>query len=193
MRPVIKRRREAGDHRSSTPRTETHTSLSVLSRGRRNPRVVVLPSFASLDYAVRFHGFRSGAPLEATRRHSRRFASGYSLCCALRAPLAGEFRSPRCVLPHAVCTCPCGVVCHGSASLHGTPPCFGRYEKGGRFPVPLRVLIPTLPVRPQRFRAWTIPTLSRPPSPGDRRSERSGCVRPRPVPQHLRVAWRGFR
>ena len=57
MRCVIKRRREAGDHRSSTPRTETHTSLSVLSRGRRNPRVVVLPSFASLDYAVRFHGF----------------------------------------------------------------------------------------------------------------------------------------
>lgn len=77
----------------------------------------------------------------------------------------------------------CGGVCHGSASLHGTPPCFGRYEKGGRFPVPLRVLIPTLPIRAQRFRACWNPTTSRPRSPASRRTAPTGCARPRPERQ----------
>lgn len=66
-------------------------------------------------------------------------------------------------------------------------------RKKGGVSASLRGVIPTLPIRTSRFRECWNPTLSRPPSPGDRRSERSGCVRPRPVPQHLRVAWRGFR
>lgn len=37
------------NHRSIPPRLGTHLTLSVLSRERRNPRVVVLPSFASLS------------------------------------------------------------------------------------------------------------------------------------------------
>lgn len=51
----------------------------VLGRTCRNVHVVSLPRLRFALYAVRFHGFRSGAPLGATRRHSRRFASGYSL------------------------------------------------------------------------------------------------------------------
>ena len=164
MRPVIKRRREAGDHRSSTPRTGTQPTLSVLRRGFGTPASSAFRASASLTYAVRYvrRPFLRSAYCYASSLPASH-ASGYSLSLHRSGLLWLAIPKPRQRPAHAARPYPCGVVCHGSASLHGTPPCFGRYEKGGRFPVPLRVLIPTLPVRPQRFRAWTIPTLSRPP------------------------------
>lgn len=76
-------------------------TLSVLRWARRSRRVLTLPRFRFALYAVRFHGSRSGAPLEATRRHSRRFASGYSLSLHRSAFVWLRFRSAHCVLPHA--------------------------------------------------------------------------------------------
>lgn len=144
MRPVIKRRRECSDHRSSTPRTGTHSALSVLSRGRRNPSVLGLPSFAPLDYAVRFHGFRSGAPLGATRRRFRRFVPGCSLCCALRPPLAGYSEtSPASGTrrPHLAC----GRVCTALLLLHtGDTPTCSDTKRGDGFPPPRRVKCQTV-------------------------------------------------
>lgn len=67
------------NHRSSTPRSGTQPTLSVLRRSVGTSTSSAFRVFASLTYAVRSHGFRSGAPLGAPRRHSRRFASGYSL------------------------------------------------------------------------------------------------------------------
>lgn len=136
---------------------------------------------------------RSVAPLGATLRHFRLHALPATRFSApLRAPLAGDSE-----VPTACCRTPsapnlCGSL-YGSAISPRHTPTSAEYEKREAFPPPFGGVIPTLPIRTSRFRACWNPTLSRPPSPGDRRSERSGCVRPRPVPQHLRVAWRGFR
>lgn len=67
----------------------------------RNPSVVGLPRLRVAPHAVRFHGY---AP--ALRLGLRAVALAVSLPAgrfapALRPPLAGEFRSLRCVLPHA--------------------------------------------------------------------------------------------
>lgn len=136
---------------------------------------------------------RSGAPLRATRRRSRRFASGWSLCSG--APSSFGWRIPKSPVRAAArqAHLTCAGVCTALFLLQRHTPTSSEYEKGEAFPPPFGVLIPTLPIQRPRFRACWNPTLSRPQSPGDRRSERSGCVRPRPVPQHLRVAWRGFR
>ena len=159
----------------------------------RNPSVLGLPSFAPLDYAVRFRRRRAFASLEATLRRSGgtlpavRFAT-LSALVGLAIPklhLRAAARRPR---------QDCGAVCHGSAFLHTTPPVFPQIRKKGGVAASLRgYQIPTLPTRPQRFRAWTIPTLSRPPSPASRRNGRTACVHPLPEPRHHRDGEPGFR
>lgn len=140
----------------------------------------------------RFRSLPPSAPLEATRPATVHTASGCSLPSAAPHSLGGRFRNVLFSPPHVGGSNSCKLA-YTALHLSTAHPRVFRYEKGGRFPVPLMGVFPTLPIRPQRFRASRNPTLSRPQSPGDRRSERSGCVRPRPVPQHLRVAWRGFR
>ena len=93
--------------------------------------------FASLTFAVRFRRRRSVAPLGATRRHSGDPLPAVSLCFVAPASFGRRFRNVLFSPPHVGGSNSCKLACHGSASPHGTPPCFGRYEKGGRFPVPL--------------------------------------------------------
>lgn len=120
--------------------------------------------FASLTFAVRFRRRRSVAPLGATRRHSGDPLPAVSLCFVAPASFGRRFRNVLFSPPHVGGSNSCKLACHGYCSFrHGTPPRLPNTKKGGRYPVPLRVLIPTLPVRLPRFRAWTIPTLSRPP------------------------------
>lgn len=127
---------EAVSHRSIPPRLGHPADSFCPSAWCRKSRVLGLPSFAPLDYAVRFHGFRSGASLGATRRHSRRFASGYSLCCALRPPLAGYSEtSPASGTrrPHLAC----GGVCTALLLLHtGDTPTCSDTKRGGGLPPP---------------------------------------------------------
>lgn len=82
------------NHRSSTPRTGTHTSLSVLSRGRRNPSVVGLPSYGFVRSPVRFRrrrvfaslGLRSDALATRSRRRPQPSLSGLLWLANSEAP-----------------------------------------------------------------------------------------------------------
>lgn len=141
----------------------------------------------------RFRSLPPSAPLGATRPATVHTASGCSLPSAAPHSLGGRFRNVLFSPPHVGGSNSCKLACHGYCSFSTAHPHIVRIRKRGGVSASPRGVIPTLPTRPQRFRASRNPTLSRPQSPGDRRSERSGCVRPRPVPQHLRVAWRGFR
>ena len=87
-------------------------------RERRRPSELRASSLA-----VRFRRCPFRRFARATLRHFRRHASGGS--SQLRSPASFGSRIPMARPPpaHAARTCPCGVVCHGSASLHGTPPC----------------------------------------------------------------------
>ena len=177
MRCVIKRGEEAGDHRSSTPRLGSQPSLSVLSRRRRNPSVVGLPSYGFVRSPSAFVAavpslrskLRSVTLATRSRRRPRPSLSGLLWLAIPTSPVRATARRP-----HQ----DCGAVCHGSYSFSTAHPHVSEYEKREASPPPFGDVKPTLPIRVRRFRAWTNPTLSRPPSPGDRRSERSGCVRP---------------
>lgn len=68
----------------------------------------------------------------------RSHAFGGSCGFVLRPHLVGEFRNVTCVPPHAARTNHCGGVCTALHLSTAHPHVF-RYEKGGRFPVPLRV------------------------------------------------------
>lgn len=68
----------------------------------------------------------------------RSHAFGGSCGFVLRPHLVGEFRNVTCVPPHAARTNHCGSL-YGSAFLPTHTPMSSGYEKGGRFPVPLRV------------------------------------------------------
>lgn len=131
---------------------------------------------------------RSGAPLRATRRRSRRFASGWSLCSG--APSSFGWRIPKSPVraaarrPHLVC----GGFCHGSYSFSTAHPHVSEYEKREASPPPFGDVKPTLPSRAQRFRAWTNPTPVQLPSPAGKRSARIACARLRPVPRHHHAA-----
>lgn len=168
----------------SVPR---HLSM-VLRSTCRNAHVVGLPHYAFVAFAVRLRSLSPSAPLGATptaTAHTRSSAPTAS-CSALLWWTASEMCSSR----RRTSAAPIPASCPATAlqSPHGTPPHRLNTKKGDGFPSPSGGQAATLPSRERRFREWTNPTLSRPPSPGDRRSERSGCVRPRPVPQHLRVA-----
>ena len=173
----------------SVPR---HLSL-VLGSTCRNVHAVVLPRLPYAHYAAAF--VLSRRPLRWGLRVRLPFTPLPAVRCRppLRAPWvdASEMSSSR----RRTSAAPIPASWPATATVPSPrhTPTSSEYEKREAFPPPLGGVIPTLPTRPQRFRASRNPTLSRPQSPGDRRSERSGCVRPRPVPQHLRVAWRGFR
>lgn len=184
---------EAVNHRSIPPRLGSQPALSVLCVRRRSRRVVALPRFRFALMPSAFVLFRRPAPLGATPGGYRSHASGCSLSLHRYALLwlrSEGVHASGTRRPHQ----PLWGSLYGSAiSFTGDTPTCPNTKKGDGCPSPSWVQIPTFPSRARRFRACWNPTLSRPPSPGDRRSERSGCVRPRPVPQHLRVAWRGFR
>lgn len=161
---LLKEGESAGDHRSIPPRLGSQPALSVLCVRRRSRRVVSLPRlrFAHIRRPLMF-AVRSVAPLAATLRRFRlhplpaiRFAP------SLRLPLA-TFPKASARPAHAARTNHCGGVCHGSASLHGTPPCFGRYEKGEASPPPLGDIKFTQSIRLPPCRECWNPTLSRPP------------------------------
>lgn len=141
---ILKKGESAVNHRSIPPRLGHPADSFCPSAWCRKSRVLGLPSFAPLDYAVRFHGFRSGAPLGATRRRFRRFASGYSLCRALRPPLAGYSEtSPASGTrrPHLAC----GRVCTALLLLHtGDTPTCSDTKRGDGFPPPRRVKCQTV-------------------------------------------------
>ncbi len=65
-------------------------------------------------------------------------------------------------------------------------------KKGRRRRLPSGVQNVTLPIATDG-RAWTIPTPSRPPSPGDTRTAPTGCGHPRPERQRHRDGEPGFR
>ena len=104
------------NHRSIPPRLghpATSLSTEVVTSEPSRPHASALPRFRFALYAVRSHGFRSGAPLGAPRRHSRRFASGYSLSLHRSAFVWLRFRSDHLV---------CGGFCHGSYSFSTAHP-----------------------------------------------------------------------
>ena len=76
-------------------------TLSVLSRERRNPSVVGLPHYAFVAFAFRLRSLSPSASLGGYADAYRSHAFGGSYGFVLRPPLAGEFQSSRCVLPHA--------------------------------------------------------------------------------------------
>lgn len=140
--------------------------------------------FASLTYAVRYvrRPFLRSAYCYASSLPASP-ATGYSLRSV--APASFGYVPKASTRPaHAARTNHCGGVCTAPASSPRHTPTSSEYEKREALPPPFGVLIPTLPTRPQRFRAWTNPTLSPLPSPGDRRSERTECGRLRPEPRH---------
>lgn len=164
MRSVIKRRREAGDHRSSTPRLGSQPSRSVLSRRRRNPSVVGLPSYGFIRSPSAFVAavpslrskLRSVTLATRSRRRPRPSLSG--LLWLANSEVSG-----------ACCRTPPAPRLWGSLPrllflLHAIPPGFSSStKKGRRRRLPSGVQNVTLPTRARRFRAWTIPTHAPPP------------------------------
>lgn len=138
MRSVIKRRREAGDHRSSTPRLGSQPSRSVLSRRRRNPSVVGLPSYGFIRSPSAFVAavpslrskLRSVTLATRSRRRPRPSLSG--LLWLANSEVSG-----------ACCRTPPAPRLWGSLPrllflLHAIPPrFFVKYEKGETSPPPL--------------------------------------------------------
>lgn len=116
--------------------------------------------FASLTFAVRFRRRRSVAPLGATRRHSGDPLPAVSLCFVAPASFGRRFRNVLFSPPHVGGSNSCKLACHGSASLHGTPPCFSRYEKGEASPPPLGGIKFTQSIRLPPCRECWNPTLS---------------------------------
>ena len=95
--PVIKERREAGEHRSSTPRLGSQPSLSVLRVTCRNPRVFGLPHYAFGAFAVRLRSLSPSAPLGATptaTAHTR--SSAPTASCSALIWWANSETSPAC-------------------------------------------------------------------------------------------------
>lgn len=127
----------------------------------------------------RFRSLPPSAPLEATRPATVHTASGCSLPSAAPHSLGGRFRNVLFSPPHVGGSNSCKLACHGSASLHGTPPHRPNTKKGRRFRLPSGVLIPTLPIQRPRFRASRNPTLSPLQSPADMRNGRTECGHPR--------------
>lgn len=134
----------------------------------------------------RFRSLPPSAPLEATRPATVHTASGCSLPSAAPHSLGGRFRNVLFSPPHVGGSNSCKLACHGSCiSPRHTPTSF-KYEKGGRFPVPLMGVIPTIPNRLPRCLAWTNPTLSPPQSPGDKRIAQTAYAHPHLEPRHHR-------
>lgn len=160
MRPVIKRRRvQLTTARFLLGSVPSQLFLSFVDAvgAVASSRFRVFASLATPSAHVRRPFRRSAGGYAPSLPASR--ATGYSLCCA--APRSFGYVPKASTRPaHAARTNHCGGVCTALQSPHGTPPCFGRYEKGGRLPVPLMGVIPTIPIRLPRFRAWTHPTLS---------------------------------
>lgn len=161
MRPVIKERREAGDHRSIPPQLGPQPALSVLGES-------VGTCASSAFRATRLVARRPLSPpsvpslrLGATLRHFRRHApGGFS---TLRSPASFGSRIPTASPPpaHAART---QLVGESATALHlsnTTPPHRLNTKKGDGFPSPSGCQTATLPTRLPRFRACWNPTLSR--------------------------------
>ena len=139
------------NHRSSTPRSGTQPTLSVLRRSVGTSTSSAFRVFASLTYAVSLPAirFRSVAPAS----FGRRFRNLASVRHTPPAPALWGGLPRLCNLPTA-------------------HPHVSKYEKKGGVAASLRgYQIPTLPVRLPRFRVWKIPTRVQLPSPANRRSE----------------------
>lgn len=139
MRPVIKRRRvQLTTARFLLGSVPSQLFLSFVDAvgAVASSRFRVFASLATPSAHVRRPFRRSAGGYAPSLPASR--ATGYSLCCA--APRSFGYVPKASTRPaHAARTNHCGGVCTALQSPHGTPPCFGRYEKGGRSPVPLRV------------------------------------------------------
>lgn len=108
----------------------------VLGSPCRNVHAVVLPRLPYAHYAVRLRSLSPSAPLSATRPATVHTASGCSLPSAAPHSLGGRFRNVLFSPPHGGGSNSCKLACHGSASLHGTPPHRPNTKKGRRFRLP---------------------------------------------------------
>lgn len=109
----------------------------VLGRTCRNAHVVMLPRLPYAHYADAF--VLSRRPLRLRLRVRLPFTPLPAVRCRppLRTPWADASEMSSSRRRTSAAPIPASWPATAPASLHGTPPCFGRYEKGGRFPVPL--------------------------------------------------------
>ena len=123
MRPVIKRRREAGDHRSEAFEIGSPPPLSgagedMSERPRRRASASPVRSLRR-----RFRSLPPSAPLGATRPATVHTASGCSLPSAAPHSFGRRFRNVLFSPPHVGGSNSCKLACHGSAfSLQAIPP-----------------------------------------------------------------------
>lgn len=188
MRSVIKRRREAGNHRSEAFEIGSPPPLSgagedMSERLRRQPSASSRrsPSPFAFVAAVPALRCRLRAVTLATRYRRSRSAS------SLRLPLvdASEMSSSR--RRTSAAPIPASWPATALQSPHGTPPRRSNMKKGRRCRLPSGYQTATLPSRERRFRECWNPTHAPLPSPGDRRSERTECGRLRPARRHHRA------
>lgn len=148
--------------------------VEVSEPQRRRPSALLLRS-----HAVRFRSLSpSGSAWGyAGRLPFTRFRL-FAFAPSLRPPLAGDSE-----------TSPASGTRRPPLFLRGSlprlcisprhTPTSSEYEKREAFPPPFGVLIPTLPIQRQRFRASRNPTLSPLQSPADMRNGRTECGHPR--------------
>ena len=123
MRCVIKRRREAGDHRSEAFEIGSPPPLSgagedMSERPRRRASASPVRSLRR-----RFRSLPPSAPLGATRPATVHTASGCSLPSAAPHSFGRRFRNVLFSPPHVGGSNSCKLACHGSAfSLQAIPP-----------------------------------------------------------------------